>query len=161
MPMRTKAYPSNWKEISLQIRERAGWCCEACGVANGEFIIRSVIDPARYMTVRPHESVMYRIMGDEAVRMSEVPDEFLYTDEITVVLTVHHIGVDKPDGTPGDPHDKMDVRDENLVALCQRCHLLADLPLHIANAKATRKRKRHEAILATGQQPLFDESEVG
>ena len=72
-----------------------------------------------------------------------------------VVLTVHHIGAPHPDGTPGDPHDKMDVRDENLIALCQRCHLLADLPIHMANAKATRQRKRDEQIAASGQQRMF------
>lgn len=43
-----------------------------------------------------------------------------------VVLTCHHLGIDKPDGTPGDPDDKMDCRLENLVALCQKCHLRAE-----------------------------------
>ena len=40
------------------------------------------------------------------------------------VLTVAHLGVPKPDGTPGDKHDKTDVRDENLAALCPRCHII-------------------------------------
>ena len=30
-------------------------------------------------------------------------------------MSVHHIGVAKPDGSTGDPHDKMDVRPENLI----------------------------------------------
>ena len=75
-----------------------------------------------------------------------------------VVLTVHHIGVDYPDGTPGDMHDKMDCRDENLIALCQRCHLLADLPSHMAHAKETRQRKKAEARASVGQLGLFDEA---
>jgi 5-methylcytosine-specific restriction endonuclease McrA len=74
---------------------------------------------------------------------------------IKVFLTVHHIGIDKPDGTPGSPHDKMDCRDENLVALCQRCHLLADLKGHIENAKRTRQRKAEEARRAAGQLEMF------
>jgi len=59
-----------------------------------------------------------------------------------VVLTVHHAGVAKADGTPGDRHDKMDVREENLFALCQRCHFKADLDIHIEKAKAARAFKR-------------------
>jgi hypothetical protein len=62
-----------------------------------------------------------------------------------VVLTVHHIGIDKPDGTPGDPHDKRDCRLKNLVALCQRCHLIADLPIHMQHAAETRRLRRIEA----------------
>lgn len=57
-----------------------------------------------------------------------------------VILTVAHLGT----GT-GDKHDKMDVRDENLKAMCQRCHLLFDIEEHIANAKATRRRHLIEA----------------
>ena len=61
-----------------------------------------------------------------------------------VVLTVAHLGVARPDGTAGDKHDKLDVRDENLAALCQRCHLRYDIREHMANAAATRRRKREE-----------------
>jgi hypothetical protein len=60
----------------------------------------------------------------------------------TVWLTVAHLGT----GT-GDKHDKMDVRDENLKAMCQHCHLLFDLNEHIANAKATRR----QALITAGQ----------
>ena len=52
--------------------------------------------------------------------------------------------VARPDGTAGDKHDKLDVRDENLAALCQRCHLRYDIREHMANAAATRRRKREE-----------------
>lgn len=71
-----------------------------------------------------------------------------------VILTVAHLGVDKPDGSPGDKHDKMDVRDENLAALCQRCHLNYDRDEHLFNARETRRRK-HEA---QGQLGLFGDS---
>lgn len=44
-----------------------------------------------------------------------------------VILTTHHIGVDRTHPyAPGDPHEKMDCRDENLVVLCQRDHLAAE-----------------------------------
>lgn len=69
-----------------------------------------------------------------------------------VVLTTAHLGVPYPDGTPGDKHDKMDVRQENLAALCQRCHLNLDRDEHRTNAAATRRRKAEEA----GQLPIFE-----
>ena len=31
MPINYKDYPTNWAEISLQVREQSGWCCEFCG----------------------------------------------------------------------------------------------------------------------------------
>lgn len=69
-----------------------------------------------------------------------------------VMLTVAHLGTVRDDGTAGDKRDKMDVRDENLAALCQRCHLRYDIGEHTVNAAATRRRKREEA----GQMVMFD-----
>lgn len=60
-------------------------------------------------------------------------------------MSVHHLGAPRDDGSPGDPHDKMDVRDCNLLALCSKCHLARDLPIHIANAARTRRQKRLDA----------------
>lgn len=38
MPMDRSKYPDDWEEISYRIRfERAGGCCEWCGVEHGEF----------------------------------------------------------------------------------------------------------------------------
>ena len=49
----------------------------------------------------------------------------------SVVLTVHHWN-----------HDKHDNRDENLAALCQRCHLSSDGDHHRRKARETRNRKK-------------------
>lgn len=73
------------------------------------------------------------------------PDEPFDTHRRT--MSVHHLGVDREDGTPGDMHDKMDCRRENLLALCSKCHLRRDLPSHILHAAETRRRRQ----LATGQ----------
>lgn len=62
------SYPANWDKIAVDIKTRAGWCCENCGHPNS------------------HKS------GH--------------------VLTVHHL-----DGNKGN------CEYDNLVALCQRCHL--------------------------------------
>jgi hypothetical protein len=75
--------------------------------------------------------------------------------EVKVILTVHHMGIDKPDGTPGDRHDKLDVREDNLVALCQRCHLFADLDIHVEKARETRQLKKRALIEASGQLKLW------
>lgn len=52
-----------------------------------------------------------------------------------VVLTVAHLGTPHADGHKGDKHDKMDVREENLAALCQRCHIRYDIRDHVHNAR--------------------------
>lgn len=46
--------------------------------------------------------------------------------ETRIILTVHHIGIPYAGEEVGDPHDKMDVRPANLIALCQLHHLAAD-----------------------------------
>jgi len=48
-----------------------------------------------------------------------------------VILTVAHL---RP--------PESDCRDENLRALCQRCHLRYDTPQHVKNAAETRRLKR-------------------
>lgn len=113
MPVDMKRYPSDWKAISLRIRQREGWRCKHCGAENG----------------KPNPR----------------------TGSI-VILTVAHLGTPHPDGTAGAKHDKHDVRDENLAALCQACHLAYDLADHIANAKRTRLTKLHQGII-----PMFAE----
>lgn len=136
-------YPANWREISDDIRfNRAGSKCEQCGAPHKEHIWRKLDNPYEWTQFGDEEFTYYH--GHE------------YADNpVLVILTVHHIGVDKPDGTPGDPSDKLDVRPENLIALCQRCHLQADLIHHLENRKATLAKKRAEKIAATGQLDLF------
>lgn len=67
-----------------------------------------------------------------------------------VVLTVAHLGIDKPDGTPGSKDDLHDVREENLAALCQKCHLDFDRDDHLRR----RVQNRIAARLARGEQFL-------
>jgi hypothetical protein len=72
-----------------------------------------------------------------------------------IVLTVAHLGAPFATGEGwriGNPHDKLDVRADNLAALCQRCHLLYDLADHMQHAAEGRACKRREA----GQIALFD-----
>lgn len=50
-----------------------------------------------------------------------------------VILTVAHLN-----------HTPMDCRDENLKALCQKCHLTYDAQHHAQNAAKTRYKRKIE-----------------
>jgi len=151
MPMDKSKYPPDWAAISRAAKERAGWICESCGVAHGALIIRSEIDQAAYVVWDSIARAWYQ--QGVFYQPGMLPAAYRHKP-VTVVLTVHHIGVPKADGTPGDPHDKADCRDENLTALCQRCHLLADLDNHIAARRVNAARRQTER----GQQNLWSES---
>ncbi len=77
-----------------------------------------------------------------------------------VILTVAHLGVDKPNGAPGDKNDKMDCRDENLAALCQRCHLNYDRADHLETQRLNRLAKEAKNREIAGQLPLIREDET-
>lgn len=155
MPIDYNDYPSNWKtEIRPRILERANNCCERCGVRNHAWIVRKPAS-ADYLYYDENADCMYTYPNGTRIRLSELPDGYNYDKPVRVVLTIHHIGVDYPDGMPGNPHDKMDCRPENLTALCQRCHLKADMTTHIENAKITRSKQKREHIISTGQLVLF------
>ena len=32
-------YPENWDELAWECKERAGWCCEFCGIAHGTEVV--------------------------------------------------------------------------------------------------------------------------
>lgn len=74
-----------------------------------------------------------------------------------VVLTVAHLGIAKPNGQPGDKRDLYDVRDENLAALCQRCHLNLDRGDILITQMHNRWRKEAQERIAAGQLPLWIE----
>lgn len=141
MPMDRSRYPDNWKEIADAVKDRAGWKCEECGAEHDSYILRDNSTPEgwHYLT---HEEEQNYLEG-------------LLKGVTHVILTVHHIGVEKPDGTPGDPNDKMDCRPENLIALCQYHHLLADRANNVQLSRETRIRKKHEQQSRAGQGELF------
>lgn len=160
MPMDKSKYPTDWDDISRRIRERAHNRCEQCGAPNHAHIIRSSVDPSKYLIF--DWSVGALTQDGTRLRISEIPEEF-EGKVVKVVLTVHHVGATKPDGTPGDRHDKMDCRDENLLALCQRCHFIADLDIHrqkaliaIQQKKTARIEAAHQAVRDAGQLELFE-----
>jgi hypothetical protein len=162
MSIDPKRYPANWKQISLARREQAGQKCEWCGVPNHAWIIRKR-GTSDYLIMIMDDMFGcsgYRDMDGEEFHLHTLPEfieEYDYKKPTLVILTVAHLGTPHPDGRPGDKHDKMDVRPENLAALCQACHLNFDRDEHKENSKKTRLRKRQQKIAATGQRALFGE----
>lgn len=124
MPIDYALYPPDWKEISKRIREREEQKCKWCGAANGQWIQRLRSNPFEWMPAA--ES-----------RLSD------WCEPIKVVLTVAHLN-----------HTPMDCRDDNLAALCQRCHLRYDHEHHMKNGAATRARKKGLQNLFEPTQPM-------
>lgn len=122
--MRAK-YPPNWRVISKRIRELAGQKCQWCSAPNRKLIVRDRKDPAKW-----------KLHYCNGVCMGEG------CDAVHVVLTVAHLD-----------HDPTNNADENLRALCQRCHLRYDAKEHARNAANTRRVRRDAA---TGQRRMFD-----
>src|SRR3954466_6144877 len=34
-----KLYPDNWEELAWTCKERAGWCCQKCGMSHGTVLV--------------------------------------------------------------------------------------------------------------------------
>lgn len=129
MPVDWSRYPKDWPEVRERIRARSGDICEWCGAPNHTWILR--LPGTRQWHPAPEGHLV-----DDLVTLG--------WRLVRIILTTAHLGTPHADGTPGDKHNKMDTRDENLAHLCQRCHLLYDLEDHVQNAAATRRRKKKE-----------------
>ena len=112
MPMNPNDYPPDWPLIRARILDRAGDRCECEGECG-----------------RVHVGRCGRRYGDRL----EKPGRF-------VVLTTAHLwrGACSAHHAAGVKCGEL----EHLKAMCQACHLAYDLPHHVANAKATRLRRR-------------------
>lgn len=143
MPVDWSRYPANWKFIRARILDRSrdgrGQArCEwkGCNAPDGRTVHRR--DGAKH--IWSICTTCDRGLGGACGRKC-----------VRVVLTIAHLGVPFEDGRPGNKHDKMDVRYENLMALCQLHHLRLDVDEHSASRGETMRRRRTEA----GQQELF------
>ena len=108
-------YPRDWKtRIVPAVRERAGNCCELCGIGNGLVGVRLTSGEFRRVTgVKP---------GD---RWPNATGWKVFA----VVCTVAHWLDKRPEACDLD----------NLRFLCQRCHNRHDAADRAKNAAATRK----------------------
>ena len=118
-------YPPDWKAISQRIRfQRAGGKCEQCGAPHLGWR-RSDAEGLFFRTAE--EAVLFAVNTHE--------DDAAIT---RIVLTTAHLN-----------HDPTDNSEENLAALCQRCHLAHDLKHHLESRRINREK-------ASGQQRLFE-----
>ena len=143
MPIRLEnrdRYPADWPEISKRIREeRARGRCECRGECEKDHRAEREIN-------EEHIEALHEFYGDMGL---PVPPGFDPPQDIDttrcaavnrlphpvtgsrVVLTVAHL-----DHTPEH------CDDDNLRAMCQRCHLNYDRPRHAVNARENRRRRR-------------------
>ena len=132
MPIRASErarYPANWKAISARIRfERAEGRCECTGMCSSTHWDDDD-KPGRCNA--PH--------GEWIIRSRVEPESWALMPRplsqgqkpIKVILTVAHLD-----------HQPENCADENLLAMCQRCHLRYDAGLHVHNARETRRKKK-------------------
>lgn len=139
MPIRPEMrerYPDNWPEIRARILQRADDKCEWCGVENHELGGR---DPSGTF----HHAMP---LGDNGLRLLwPSPGDWArcsgWSEDlriIRIVLTIAHI----------HDHSPENCDDDNLAALCQRCHNIHDAPMR----RAGRIEREREAM---GMDDLF------
>lgn len=136
MPIRESEkarYPKEWPAISLRVRERAGNRCEFCGLKN--YALGGRTKDGKWLAARPLGEKLLRLEwpkpGDIAWCGNGETEGQARLKIVRIVLTVAHL-----DHTPEN------CADENLKALCQRCHLTYDAKHHARNAADTRRKAR-------------------
>lgn len=121
MPIRRHLYPDNWPEISLQVRENAGWCCEWCQAPNKTVIQRK---PVRTMPDWVEVLFVHETTGAYESTEKMIWKRLKFHGLTRIILTTAHL-----DRDPGN--NELD----NLAALCQRCHLRYDLYQNIRSRR--------------------------
>ncbi|WP_366658556.1 hypothetical protein [Fodinicurvata sp. EGI_FJ10296] len=120
-------YPADWPQISRHVRfEQAKGCCQHCGRPHGE-IVRCLPD-GRWFD--PLIEGWRTQTGALANSWPDIVDysRFRYT---RVILAACHRDHDPGNNAPG-----------NLIALCQRCHLIHDRPEHRRRIRLTILQRR-------------------
>jgi 5-methylcytosine-specific restriction endonuclease McrA len=112
-PENKHRYPKNWKQISERIRYgRAKNKCEQCGIQNHAYGYRT------------KDGTFHQVSNDSLEALAATVDGYKI---IRIILTVAHLN-----------HQPEDNREENLKALCQRCHNRHDVP-HRRKTRAGRR----------------------
>lgn len=154
MPADMKRYPTSWKAIRERILERANNKCEWCKIPNYAVAYRKREEDGAWVPLcgsGPCDAAgqgkdwpgWNSITFSEAREFAEAQNQ-CYAGKrrcdddgntwVVIVLTIAHVS---------NP-DPMDCREENLAALCQRCHNRHDVPMRRANSKQTRVAKFYE-----------------
>lgn len=132
MPIDYSLYPKDWRVIRLRILERAQHKCEFCGVPNHIEVMRD--NEGKWL---PADEALDQMEKMPYWRFCEIWGRTQTPTKI--VLTIAHID-----------HDIANNSDDNLKALCQKCHLAHDTE----QRSQSRKRNRDKKI---GQKRMFEE----
>ena len=121
-------YPIDWRELSAFIRfRRAKSCCECCGRPHGRVIVH--LGDGRWWD---EDRRSWRNGSGKPVRRLPSPQSLVLSIRPTrVVLATAH-----------RDHDPTNNKGANLVALCQRCHMLNDKQEHLRRRRLTYLSRR-------------------
>jgi hypothetical protein len=110
MPIDYSQYPANWfTEIRPRILEREKNCCKFCGIADR--LVGWRVPSGIFYTVE--QAASGRIPKRDAAALAKKQKH--RPEPYQIVLTVAHLD-----------HKLINHGDDNLAALCQRCHLNHD-----------------------------------
>lgn len=126
-----------WKQKRQAALDRADNKCSRCKVPNGATVERRMVRSSgvcRAWWRRVAKKTWYDEKGKRAI----APEPFTRTWTLLITLTVAHLD-----------HNPENMSDDNLEALCCRCHLMHDREHHAINAKRTRQ------IRKDSRRPLF------
>lgn len=128
-PENQHRYPDDWTVVRGRILERAEHRCEECRVGNHW---RGYRLPDGTFVLTGFNQRLARVWPP----LWEIQPHPRCERELEIVLTVAHLD-----------HQPENCAEENLRALCQRCHLAYDLLHHLRTAYETRRRGRAIADL--------------
>ena len=132
-------YPAHWRELSRRVRfERAGGRCQRC--VRPDLVQLRCLPDGRWFD---DEAATWR---DRRGRPARWPDlvEMVRLRSTRVILAAAHLD--------SDPRNN---RLANLRALCQRCHMLHDLPHHLAQRWITYRLRYALGYLFLGCYEIF------
>lgn len=144
-PHNRARYPPTWPAIRARLLERARHRCEQCGKRNRTPYVVTWDGSGRYLddylppdatAPAPEWAGVWR---DRTGAPCPPPGPGARYHDTQCVLTVAHLN-----------HQPEDCRDENLLALCQACHLHHDQAHHAQSRHITRRTRQERA----GQQTL-------
>jgi 5-methylcytosine-specific restriction endonuclease McrA len=136
-PENRSRYPKDWPAISADVKMRARWRCEFCGVPHGQLGGRS---PAGvWHAARPIGQKNLRLEWPEPGTFAHCAGYDAPLRIVRIVLTTAHLD-----------HQPENCDPSNLKALCQRCHNRHDQPHRKANAAATHRAKKAVGDLFEG-----------
>ncbi|WP_020395373.1 hypothetical protein [Thiolinea disciformis] len=119
-------YPANWKQLSTDLKAKAGWECQGCGMPQYGLAFWDE-GLGRYQLIkgnRFYDQLEYTESYKSAIAAKQHLEQWCdYPNKlIIIVLTVAHLDHDPTNNDPS-----------NLRVLCGRCHLQYDEPHHRAN----------------------------